>query len=305
MIGHQLALIKRELWEHRSIFITPVAIAIIVTLATVATLMFASGFAEMLDIALFGASNVAGDAERKGALTAFFLSSSWLFMFAVAILTVFYCLDSLYAERRDKSILFWRSLPITDAEAVISKLLTALVVIPLITVAAIAITHFVNLIIISIWVGIKGGDVGHLVWSSVPILDNWAAALIVALAAALWMSPYIGWFLLVSAYAKRAPLLLAFMPMIVIPLVEFIFFRTSYFADAVFSSRGEIPLIRTVDFELLFDEDNMHVTEEMVTLLGYLDIGRFVTSPAVWSGLIVCGLFTFGAIYVRRFRDES
>lgn len=305
MIGHQLALIKREIWEHRSIYVTPAAIAVIVTLGTLATLMFASGFAEELDIAIFGASNLAGDTERKGALTAYFLSFSPLFMFAVLILTVFYSLDSMYAERKDKSILFWRSLPITDLEAVLSKLLTAIVVIPLVTVAAVIVTHFVNLIFISIWVAAKGGDVGHLVWGSVPLFDNWLAALLVTLAGALWMSPFIGWFLLVSALTKRSPLLMAFMPLIVIPLVEFIFLRTHYFADAVFTRRGNIPLFREMDLETFFDEESHHLSEQTVSLVAHLDIGQFVTSASVWAGLLVCGLLTTAAIYVRRYRDES
>ena len=88
MIGRQLILIKRELWEHRSIFITPGAIGIIVTLAVLTMLMFASGFAKELDVVIFGAQNVAGDAERRAALTGFFLGTSWIFFVALAILTV-------------------------------------------------------------------------------------------------------------------------------------------------------------------------------------------------------------------------
>ena len=305
MIGNQLALIRRELWEHRSIFITPAAIAVIVTLGTLAAIMFASGFAEHLNVAIFGASNVAGDAERRGVLTAYFMGFSWLFLFAVAILMVFYSLDCLYAERKDKSILFWRSLPITDAETVLSKLVTAIVVIPVATVAVIAVTHLVNLVIIGMWVSAKGGDAGHLVWGSAPLFDNWGAALIVTLGGALWMSPFIGWFLLVSALAKRLPFLMAFMPLVVIPLVEFIFLRTRIFADAVFARRGNMPLFRDMDMESFFDEEKILLSDEAVSLVAKLDVVQFLTSPAMWAGLAVCGLLTTAAIYVRRYRDES
>ena len=149
MIAHLLALVKRELWEHRSIFVTPIAIATIVTLGVLAGLMFAAGFAAELDIVIFGAQNLAGDGERQLALTGFFLGTSWVFIIALAILTVFYCLDSLYAERKDKSILFWRSLPVTDAETVISKLITAIFIIPVVTVLGIIATHLINLIVVS------------------------------------------------------------------------------------------------------------------------------------------------------------
>ena len=305
MIANQLALIRREIWEHRSIYVTPAAIAVIVTLATLAMLLFAGGFAKELDVAIFGAQNLAGDAERQVALTGFFIGTSWLFLFALAILTVFYTLDSLYAERKDKSILFWRSLPITDAETVLSKLLTALVVIPLVAVIAIIATHIVNLIITSLWVSAKGGDAGHLIWGSVPLLDNWLSALVVVLASAIWMSPFIGWFLFVSAFTKRSPLLMAFMPLVVLPLVELIFLRSTVFFEAVFTRRGMMPLFRGMDMSEFFDEDRLRVNEEAVSLLSYLDIGQFLSSPSMWAGVLVCGLLTTAAIYVRRYRDES
>jgi ABC-2 type transport system permease protein len=305
MIANQLALIRREIWEHRSIYVTPAAIAVIVTLGTLAMLLFAGGFAKELDVAIFGAQNLAGDAERQVALTGFFIGTSWLFLFALAILTVFYTLDSLYAERKDKSILFWRSLPITDAETVLSKLLTALVVIPLVAVIAIIATHIVNLIITSLWVSAKGGDAGHLIWGSVPLLDNWLSALVVVLASAIWMSPFIGWFLFVSAFTKRSPLLMAFMPLVVLPLVELIFLRSTVFFEAVFTRRGMMPLFRGMDMSEFFDEDRLRVNEEAVSLLSYLDIGQFLSSPSMWAGVLVCGLLTTAAIYVRRYRDES
>ncbi|MBT8091634.1 MAG: ABC-2 transporter permease [Gammaproteobacteria bacterium] len=305
MMGQLFALLKREVWEHRSIYVTPTAIASIVTLGTLAMLMFAGGFAKELDIAIFGATNIAGDAERKIALTGFFIGTSWLFLFAAMVLTVFYTLDSLYAERKDKSILFWRSLPITDAEAVVSKLLTALIVIPLFTTGAIIVTHLVNLLVTSVWVSIKGGDAGHLIWGSVPLLDNWLAGTIVILATAVWMSPFIGWFLFVSAFTKRSPLLMAFMPLVLIPLIEIIFLRSSLFAQAVFGRGGMIPLFRGMDVDTFFDKEKLRISEEVVGLLPYIDLSQFLTSLPMWSGVVVCGLFVTAAIYVRRYRDES
>jgi ABC-2 type transport system permease protein len=305
MMTQQLALVRRELWEHRSIYVAPVTVAIVMTFISLAGMVTASAFDHEIRMAILGASNIVGDAERQAALTVFFLGTSWIFLFTLAILSVFYSLDSLYAERKDKSILFWRSLPITDAEAVLSKLLTVIIVIPLVTVAAIIVTHLVNLAVSSVWIAIKGGDAGHLVWGSVALLDNWTAATIVTFSSVLWMSPFIGWFLFVSAFANRMPLLMAFMPLILVPLIELIVFRSSYFAEAVFGRGGMMPLFRGMDMEAFFDEDRMQVNEELIELVAHLDIAQFLTSPSLWAGLIVCGLFTTAAIYVRRYRDES
>lgn len=304
MTGHYLALIKREFWEHRSIYITPVAIAVVVTLGVLAMLALVSGFAKELDVAIFGAQNIAGEVERKAALTGFFLSTSWIFLIALGVLTVFYCLDSLYAERKDKSILFWRSLPVTDAETVIAKLVTALLVIPLVAVAGIIVTHLVNLVVMSIWLAGKGGDASVMIWGSVPLLDNWLGALIVTLCGALWMSPFAGWFLFVSAFTKRSPLLMAFMPLVVIPLLEGIVLRSSVFAEAVLG-RGGIPLFKSMDFEAVFEQEQWRVSEDIGSLLTHIDLGKFVSTPSLWAGIVVCGLFVTAAIYVRRYRDES
>jgi ABC-2 type transport system permease protein len=305
MIAHQMTLIKRELWEHRSIWVTPLAIGVIVTLGVLAMLILASGFAKELDVVIFGAQNLAGEAERSAALTGFFLGTSWIFLVALAFLTVFYCLDSLYAERKDKSILFWRSLPVTDAETVISKLLTAAFVLPLIMCAGIFATHLVNLVVTSIWVSVKGGSAGTLIWGSVPILDSWLAALIVIISTGIWMSPFLGWFLLVSAWTKRMPLLVAFMPIIVVPLLEWIIFRTRLFATAVAERGDNLPIFRELDIESFFENEGWRHGIQDLSLLSHLDIGKFLTHPETWIGLVVCGLLTTAAIYVRRFRDES
>ena len=305
MITNQLALIRREIWEHRSIYVTPMAIASIVTLGVFAMLIFASGFAAELDAVIFGATNIAGETERKAALTLYFLGTSWLFLVALAILTVFYCLDSLYAERKDKSILFWRSMPVTDAETVISKLIIALLVIPVAAIIGIIVTHLVNLVVTSVWVSMKGGDASLLIWGSVSLLDNWLAAVIVILATGIWMSPFIGWFLFVSAYTKRSPLLMAFMPLVLIALLEKIILRTHIFAQYVLGRADEMPLIRTENVERFFDEEQWRIAEGATHLLVHLDIVQFLTSPATWAGIIVCGLLSTAAIYVRRYRGEG
>jgi ABC-2 type transport system permease protein len=223
----------------------------------------------------------------------------------MTILTVFYCLDSLYAERKDKSILFWRSLPVTDAETVISKLITAIFVIPTAAIAGIIVTHLINLIITSIWVSMKGGDGGMLIWGSVSFIDNWLAAFIFVIAIGIWMSPFIGWFLLVSAYTKRSPLLMAFMPLVLIGLLEGIFFRTHVFAENVLARGDGLPIIRTLDIERFFEREEWKIGEGATQLLVHLDVVQFLTSPSMWAGVLVCGLLSTAAIYVRRFRDES
>ena len=306
MIQSQLALLQRELWEHRSIYVVPIVVAILMTLASLTGQVSIDGM-EHVDMGIVGASNLPDNA-RSAVLSGIMIGLSTTFVFAMWILTIFYVLDSLYAERKDRSILFWRSIPSTDFETVLAKLLTAMLVIPLVTFAMIAITHLAVLLITSVWVGARGGSGMTLIWGSVPFLDNWTATLIFVLALPLWLSPFIGWFLFVSAFTKRSPFLTAFLPLVVLPLLEKMIFGSAVFAEAFFVRSIKMPLfIDLGTMERLFDEGDHFASlgDAQLSLLGLMDFSGFLANPGLWLGLIVCGLFTAAAIYVRRYRDDS
>ena len=168
------------------------------------------------------------------------------------------------------------------------------------------VTHLVNLIILSIWAATNGADAGMLTWSSVPFFDNWMATILVIYAGAIWMSPFLGWFLFVSAWTKRAPFMVAFLPLVLVSIIEPIFLRSSHFAEAVWGRGWQIPLFQIgIDPEEYFDEERIQLSEEMISLLAHIDLGRFFSSIDTWIGIIVCGLLTTAAIFVRRYRDES
>jgi len=305
MIANQLALVRRELWEHRSLYVTPAVVALVMILAILTAFVFASGHQEIVDIGIFGASNLVGDAERRAALMALLIGNTIPFIFAGTILTIFYCLDSLYAERKSKSILFWRSLPITDAETVVSKFLTAALAIPLVAFAVIVIAHLVILLMTSIFVSIEGGSSIFLIWKSAPLFNAWAAILIITLLLPVWFSPFIGWFLFVSAWTKRTPLLMAFLPLVLLPTLEYWVLRTHLLFDAIKSRFDHLPIFKGIDPELFFNEERFIAEADAVSLLGLIDIGKFLASPQMWAGVIVAGLFITAAIYVRRYRDDT
>ncbi len=178
--------------------------------------------------------------------------------------------------------------------------------IPLVTFVAIAVTQILSLIFASIWLKAEGGNAGLLIWQSLDLVDIWGGTLIFVLALPIWLSPFVGWYLFVSAWAKRMPLLLAFLPLFVLPMIERIVFGTSFLASAFFERTGSLPLFSIGDNTFaMFELEDMPFDENMISLLGIIDVGKFLASPSLWAGLIVCGLFTTAAIYVRRYRDES
>ena len=310
MIQSQVALIRRELWEHQAIYITPLVVALFISLFAIfgeVTVSSHEHAGEAMDLGIIGASNLS-DEHRSAFLNVVMVLVSLGLIVAMGIVTTIYALDALCAERKDRSILFWRSMPVTDFETVLSKLLTAIVIIPLVTFAAIVVTQLVVLFISSVWLMTHGANAWHLVWAAAPFIDNWSATLVFVLALPLWLSPFVGWFVFVSVFTKRWNFLIAFLPIFLLPIIEGIFFKTGVFAKAFFVRSAKIPLFPGWDnfIEEMKSGKHLEIEDEIpVSLWSYMDLGQFLGSPDLWIGLIVCGLFTTAAIYIRRYRDDS
>lgn len=305
MIQHQIALVRREIWEHRSVYLTPLAIAVLMVLAPLTGQVAISAYGSTVDLAMMGAHELDPLAHRA-MLNGFVITMGSVFLVAMWILTVFYALDSLYAERKNKSVLFWRSLPVTDTETVISKLLVCVLAIPLFTYLAIITTQLVSLVLTSVWLKFEGGNPGLLIWGPLNLFDIWLGTLMFVLAVPLWLSPFIGWFLFVSASARRAPLAFAFMPIFILPMIEKIVFGSEFLARMFFVRTFQMPIfgIDSEGVERMFEFGDLE-QEELLSLVAAIDLGKFLSSPSLWAGIAVCAAFTAGAIYLRRYRDES
>src|SRR5205085_5805305 len=145
------------------------------------------------------------------------------------IVGVFYSLDALYGERRDRSILFWKSLPVSDLTTVLSKLAIPLAILPLLSFVITIATQLIMLLLsIAMLVG-SGVNIATLL-IQMPFLHVSLVLLYhLVTVHGLWYAPLYGWLLLVSACAPRAPFIWAFLPPFVIWGVEKLAFNTSYF----------------------------------------------------------------------------
>jgi len=160
----------------------------------------------------------------------------------------------------------------------------------------------------SVWLGTEGVNPWRFVWGAVPLFDTWAAVFVFLIAVPVWMSPLLGWFLFISAWAKRGPLLRAVLPIAMLPILEYIIFKSWHLGKAIVNRLGveSMPIFDIFDFVERFEDDNLQSAfADEISLLAMLDIPRFLASPQVWGGVVVCGLFVTAAIYVRRYRDES
>jgi ABC-2 type transport system permease protein len=276
-----LTLVRRELWEHGSLVWAPLAMAL-----TIIVVSLVSGMVKgSIDIDLGEdrpLPELFGDAEKQRGIFSLVMAGLVLPQLLVGFVVVFfYLLDGLFTERRDRSILFWKSLPVSDAKTVLSKLFVALVAVPL---WSWALSLVVGLVVFGVLATQVSGTpaAGLGTWHGGTWLTVQAAMLGKMAIAALWYLPVAGWLLLVSVLAKRAPFLWATLPFLVLSLAERIALGSNVVgamvAQRLFGFREEVSLMS--EFPLL-------------------------ASPALWIGVAVGAALVYAAIRVRRRSDDS
>ena len=249
----------------------------------------------------------------QGVDVALFMATSWP-LIVLAFVVFFYCLGALYDERKDRSVLFWKSLPVSDRDTVLSKVASAAVVAPLLAVVAGVITMFGFLLIASVVVLLHGGNPATLLWGAGHPFRMAAQLLATLPVYAVWALPAIGWLLLCSAWARSKPFLWAVM----IPLFVSIFvswfdlmalfdldsgwFWKHVFGRALFSVvPGSDLFYRGEGFELMADGS----PDDIQTLLSIpVAYGAFLRAE-MWVGAVAGIAMIFGAIRLRRWRDEG
>src|SRR5437870_1168023 len=130
--------IRRELWENRSIYIAPLIVAAVQVFGFAISTI---GLADRRRAVL-----LLDPARQRAAIEMPYDIAAMMMIATVFIVGVFYCLDALHGERRDRTILFWKSLPVSDFTTVLSKASIPLVILPLVTFAIIVVTQFVMLL---------------------------------------------------------------------------------------------------------------------------------------------------------------
>jgi ABC-2 type transport system permease protein len=231
-----------------------------------------------------------GPMQQQEAVQQPYVVAALVLMAIGLLVAVVYCLDALYGERRDRSILFWKSLPVSDLTTVLSKASIPVLVLPLVTLALTVATHLVMLLGSSAVLAASGTSAETL-WRHVPFLEVSAASFAhVVVFHGLWYAPFYGWLLLVSAWAKRVPFLWATLPLVAIGVVEKIAFDTSHVAATLLDRL-------TGGADLAMSAGPM-----TLDMMAPQPLGRLVTSPGLWTGLVVTAVFLFAAVRLRRSR---
>jgi len=278
--------VRRELLEHRSIYVAPLAFAGVILL----------GFTFVLARLAHTMQTISSldPAHQREALAQPYDVSAGLIMGAAFIVSIFYSIDALYGERRDRSILFWKSMPVSDLTTVLAKVSIPLLVLPILAFAITVTTQAIMLVLSSMVLLAHGLSVAAL-WTQLH-LPLVLLMLLYHLVTAhmLWYAPFYAWLLLVSAWARRAPFLWAVLPPLAIGIFESIAFHSSNFvsllddrfsggSDAISSMMGNFPF-----------HPGMR-----------LDPVAFLAAPGLWIGLIFAALFLAAAVRLRHYREPS
>jgi len=272
--------IWRELWENRSIYVAPLIVAVVVLFGF---LVSTAGLPERRRAVL-----LLDPGKTRAAIEAPYNMAAIMLILTAFIVGVFYCLDALYGERRDRSILFWKSLPVSDRTILLSKATIPLVILPLVTFAIVVATQLVMLLWTSVLL-ITHGMSPASTWTHVALFRNSLVLLYGLVAIALWHAPIYGWALLVSGWARRATFLCAVVPLLAIVFFEKITFGTSHFASMLKD--------RLMGFAPKAFAFTMHSIDSAT-----LTPGQYLSSPGLWLGLLFAAVFIAAAIRLRRYR---
>ena len=273
--------LRRELWEYRSIYLAPLAVAAVYLFGFMISTIHLPAKLRALD-----------PAKQQAALQQPYNFVALLIMLTTFLIAILYCLEAFQGERRDRSALFWKSLPVSDLTTVLAKAFVVIAIIPLLTLGVTIVTQWLMFLVSSAVLAGSGIGVSTLT-SNVP-LGMMQLLLFYHLIAihGLWYAPIYGWLLLVSAWARRVAFLWAALPLLAIGFVEKIAFNTTHFGK-LFSNRisggggqGE-----------LFSGNGIPMHP-----LGHLHPGGFLMSPGLWIGLAVTAAFLAAAARMRRNR---
>jgi len=296
--------VRREFWENRWLSIAPLAAAVLFLTGFLFKVIAFRYHVYGVPVFLLKMMNpfrnhmhsVPADSSLQGHGFAMpYEISGTLIMGTVVILGFFYTLDALYGERRDRSILFWKSLPVSDLTVVLSKISIPVIFLPLLSLVITFALQFSMLLLASVVLLGSGVNIAAI-WTQGSFFHvSLGLFYHIITVHGLWYAPLYSWLLLVSAAAPRAPFIWAFVPPFVIGVVEKVTFNTSHFA-AMLQQRLIGPSSTASPMSGTAAE---HVS---VDPIAHLIPHHFLSELGLWVGLAITAVFLAATVRIRRYR---
>jgi len=279
-------LARRELWEHRSLWLAPLVVEALLALCLLIGQISTDIPVHVLTLQ-----------QRMAIFTIVQWALPMPVFLVAAIVVGFYLLDCLYTERKDRSILFWKSMPVSDELTVGSKLLVATVLVPL---GALLLTTVGGLLFDAV---LAWRIPGALSWSTYEWLRTEVVLLLTVTLAVLWYAPIGAALLLLSAWARRSPVLWATLVAVMAPLVERIGLGTHYIWSFEQYRTNGVWHKLWLGHENVFG--NFQNLRPVGTALELFNIRAAFTDVDLWLGVIAAVAMAYAAARVRRYRDDT
>jgi ABC-2 type transport system permease protein len=280
--------VRRELWEYRSIYVAPLAAAAVYMFGFLISLVWVPHRMHGM---------MAPDSTPQLVVLAMpYAHAGMLLTLTGFIVGIFYSLDALHGERRDRSILFWKSLPVSDLTTVLSKASIPLVVLPLLVFAITASLQIGMRLLYAI--ALLMGDKSAATLGTPRLFEMELVMVYSLIVIALWQAPVCCWCLLVSGWAKRATFLWAVFPPLALCVIEKIAFNTSYLTSVLVKDRFYGFVAASIDLK---DRNGVPIDGHFIPL-AQLAPGRFLSNPGLWVGLVFAAIFLAAAVRLRRYQ---
>ena len=324
-------LLKREYWENRGGFLwAPGITAGITLLLTLMGLVVAEVFRARIEGEIEVGVPISRLTEQLGpeqlaqvgiALDGYLLTQAALLQVVLFFVLFFYLLGALYDDRRDRSVLFWKSLPLSDASMVVSKVVSAALVAPLISTVFAMLLQLGLLLLLSAYVLLHGVNPISVLWGPASPLAVWAQMFANIPVNALWALPTFGWLLLVSAYARNRPFLWALLVPVGLGVLlawgdmlsVFNISNAVYWRDVVMRILlGVLPgsfllhwLATDPSQVVELATQGSGAPRDLVLSFGWTMMGRALASTGMWVGAAAGIAMIVAATRLRRWRDEG
>jgi ABC-2 type transport system permease protein len=310
------ALLRREVQEYRRLMIyAPVIVGGVLVVAILISLLWNGAFSinsgainvgKLVKLSEVSVEELEGINKLQAFHQGWTLGIYALFHVICAVVSYNFALGCLFDERRDRSTLFWRSLPVRDWETVLSKVAVICLVIPGIILAVLFATQLIIWLIMGVLAWRHGLDATSLVFAGANMPRIMAWQFLSQLLSGLWVLPVFAWCLLCSAYSKQRPILLAvFIPLLITLSVLLIrlgdIMKTLVGQEFSITKLLQVYFTRAGDMFIPFDA----IMNAKRGLLSFSALTDRATSGSMWIGLAMAAALIGAAMWVRRYREDA
>ena len=295
-----LTMIRREIQEHKLAFIyAPFAVALVLCFVIASVYFGVTNIqttefnftTEIYDEGFVEGMLAASSEEKARVIRAGLIVLGLPILLTVGFGMLAYSLSTFADERKDKSLIFWRSMPVSDLTTVLSKLLFIILVVPLLVIPNIILLQLVAQISASIFFVTNDIVSFSYVWTGYLITD-WFRIIFSLWAQALWSLPIFLWLMLAGTYARR-PVIGAAVPLVATIVLERIIFKTNEVWEFIDNRLG-----------FWSRADSFPIASEEIRVVDISDIGLMLSTQAFWIGMIASAVLVAGIVYTRSTNND-